>query len=563
MTERVVLGVDFGTESGRVLVVDVATGDTVSTAVRAYPHGVIDQHLPGDDRPLPPHWALQDPEDYLLVLREAVPEALAAAGVKGEQVIGLGVDCTSCTMLPTTADGRPLCTLPPWRHRPHAWVKLWKHHAAQPEADEINRVAQERGEDFVWRYGGRQSAEWFYPKALQILREDPEVYAAADRLIEATDWIVWQLTGREVRSTCPAGYKAIWRKGVGYPSREFFAAVDPGLADIAATRMQAPLLPPASRAGGLTPRWAEALGLPVGLPVAVGGVDAHVVPPAVGVVEPGNMVLVMGTSICHMVLGREAVAVPGIAGVVEDGILPGLEGYEAGQNAAGDILAWFAGLLFPGAPEQRGAAFAVLEEEASRVPPGSRGLVALDWWNGNRSILMNAHLSGLLVGMTLSTGRGEVYRALLESIAYGTRVIVDTLRENGVAVHELYATGGLAARSPLLMQILSDVTGMPLHLSTTPWTSALGAAMHGAVAAGPERGGYRDLVEAAAHMAHVRRDAYLPDPQRVRAYARGYGYYRELHDLFGRGGTDLMQRLAAWRRELGEPAGGAEQGDAG
>ena len=356
-------------------------------------------------------------------------------------MIGIGIDFTSCTMLPTTADGTPLCLLEELRGEPHAWVKLWKHHAAQPEADRINAVAAERGEPWLARYGGRISSEWFFAKSLQILDEAPELYDRAERLIEAADWVVWQLTGTETRNSCTAGYKAMWSKRDGFPDSAYFAALDPRFEHVVDEKMSRTLLPPGSRAGELT-AWAAALTrLRAGTPVAVANVDAHVSAAAATVTEPGSMVVIMGTSNCHILLGDELVFVEGMCGAVEDGVVPGLIGYEAGQSGVGDIFAWFAEQAVP--PEYHEAArrqgedvHRILEQEAAKLRPGESGLLALDWWNGNRSVLVDADLSGLLVGMTLATKAPEVYRALLEATAFGTRVIVEAFESAGVPVDE-------------------------------------------------------------------------------------------------------------------------------
>jgi len=379
---RFSLGIDFGTESGRALLVDVATGDEIATAVYRYADGVIDRALPGGAS-LPPDWALQNPADYIETLRQTIPAVLESSGVAPADVVGIGVDFTSCTMLPTDADGVPLCVKPEWRSNPHAWTKLWKHHAAQPEADGINAIAQERGEAWPQRYGGKYSSEWFFSKVWQILDEAPEVYAAADRLIEAADWIVWRLTGRETRNLTTAGYKAIYDTRAGFVSDAFLAALDPRLEHVVDEKMLRTISPPAECAGGLTEEMATLTGLRAGTPVAVGQVDAHVSVPAADISEPGKMLMIMGTSICHMLLGREQKPVDGMCGVVEDGILPGFYGYEAGQSGAGDILAWFVRTWASSGsgrdPHEE------LEAQARTLKPGESGLVALDWWNGNRA----------------------------------------------------------------------------------------------------------------------------------------------------------------------------------
>ncbi|MCD6289677.1 MAG: ribulokinase [Anaerolineae bacterium] len=554
-THKYAIGIDFGTESGRALLVDVADGGEVATAVHPYANGVIDEVLPGTDIRLEPDWALQDPNDYIEVLKHAVPAVLRESGVDPEDVIGLGIDFTACTMLPTKADGTPLCFLPEWRNHPHAWVKLWKHHAAQPEANKLNEIARDLGYKFLDRYGGKISSEWFFPKAWQILDEAPEVYEAADRLIEAADWIVWQLTGVEKRNLCTAGYKAIWSKREGFPPNEFFKALDPRLEHIVDEKMSRTIYPLGAKAGGLTEQAAQWMGLKPGTAVAVANVDAHVSVPAATVTEPGRMVIIMGTSNCHMVLGTEEKMVPGMCGVVEDGIIPGYFGFEAGQSCVGDHFAWFVENAVPAASEEEAKSrrlniHQLLEEKAAHLKPGESGLLALDWWNGNRSILVDAELTGLLIGATLATKPEEIYRALIEATAYGTRVIIETFEEYGVAVDEIVATGGLPDRNKLLMQIYADVTGRTIHVAGTHQAGALGSAMHGAVAAGKDAGGYESITEAAKHMARLREDVYHPIPEHKAVYDRLYAEYVALHDYFGRGANDVMKRLKALRAEI-------------
>jgi L-ribulokinase len=547
------VGIDYGTESGRAILVDVATGEELASAVYQYSNGVMVDHLPApdDDVLLDSDWALQDPADYLRTIQETVPSLLRETGVEPSDVIGIGIDVTACTMLPTTVDGTPLSELPEFRRDPHAWVKLWKHHAAQPQANRINALAAERGETWLPRYGGKISSEWFFSKSLQILEEAPELYRAADRLIEATDWIVWRLTGVETRNSCTAGYKAIWTKGEGFPSPQFFGALDPGFSDIINEKMSTDVVAIGERAGGLTQEAAQWTCLLQGTAVAVGNVDAHVSVPAATVTEPGRLVAVMGTSTCHMVLGQKTAIVEGMCGVVEDGVIAGLFGFEAGQPAVGDIFAWYVEHGVP--PEYHAAAqgqgvdvHTVLETEAARLRPGESGLLAIDWWNGNRSILVDADLSGVLIGATLETAPPAIYRALIEATAFGTRVIVDSFREGGVAVEEIVACGGLPERNRLLMQIYADVTGLPIRVARSSLTAALGSAMFGAVAAGSAAGGYDRIVDAAKAMAHLKEEEFRPDLAAHAVYNEVYDEYRRLHDYFGRE-NDVMKRLKSIR----------------
>ncbi len=544
------IGVDFGTESGRAVLIDVRNGQELATAVYKYSHGVIAETLPVEGKlvRLESDWALQDPEDYIRTFKRTIPAVLRESGIDPEDVIGIGIDFTACTMLPTLADGTPLCTLPDYRRNPHAWVKLWKHHAAQPEADKINATARQMGEAWLDRYGGKISSEWFFAKTLQILDEAPEIYNAAGRLLEAADWVIWQLTGVETRNSCTAGYKAMWSKRDGFPHDAYFAVLDPRLEHVIDEKVSRTITPIGQRAGSLSPQAAKWTGLKPGIAVAVANVDAHVSVPAATVTQTGCMVAIMGTSICHMVLGDKEQLVPGICGCVEDGIIPGLFGFEAGQSGVGDIFAWFVDHAVP--PDFHVAAkkckmdlHKFLEEKAAALKPGESGLLALDWWNGNRSVLVDVDLTGLLLGATLATNAPEIYRTLIESTAFGTRTIIEAFRNNGVHVNEFVACGGLPEKNKLLMQIYSDVTGLELKVTASKQTPALGSAMFGAVAAGKSAGGYDSIFDAAQTMAHLKKETFKPNPAAQKVYDQLYAEYLTLHDYFGRGANDVMKRL--------------------
>ena len=545
------VGVDFGTLSGRALVVRVSDGAQLAVSEFGYPSGVIEQTLPDSARRLPPDWALQDPQDWIDVLRNAVPKAVALSGIDPAAVIGIGTDFTACTVLPTTVDGVPLCTLPELADRPHAWPKLWKHHAAQPQADRINALAHRRHEPWIGRYGGKISSEWEFAKALQLLEDDPEVYARAQRWIEAADWIIWQLTGLETRNRCTAGYKGIYQNGQ-YPSREFLGALHPDFADFAETRLDWPLSPLGGRAGGLTAQAAEWTGLPEGTAVAVGNVDAHVTAAAAQALAPGQMVAVMGTSTCHVMNAEELAEVTGMCGVVDGGIVDGLYGYEAGQSGVGDIFGWWVDNAVPPAYAERAAAASITVHELlsslmADQPVGAHGLIALDWQNGNRSVLVDHELSGVIVGLTLATRTEEIYQALVEATAFGTRRIIEAFDDGGVPVYELIVAGGLIKNAPLL-QIYADVTGRSLSVIDSAEGPALGSAIHAAVAAGA----YPDVPAASAAMGKVRPACYLPDPQRHRDYSALYAEYRTLHDYFGvpdDTGNGVLHRLRRIRNE--------------
>jgi L-ribulokinase len=543
------VGVDFGTLSGRALVVRARDGAELGTAVHEYRHGVMDQVLAATGEPLPPDWALQDPEDYRDVLREAVPAAVASAGIDPGLVAGIGTDFTACTVLPALADGTPLCQVPGLAGRPHAYPKLWKHHAAQPQADRINALAHERAEPWIGRYGGKISSEWEFAKGLQLLEEDPETYRRASRWIEAADWIIWQLAGVETRNACTAGYKGIWQDG-RYPSREFLGALDPRFAGFAADKLGHNIMPLGARAGSLTPQAARWTGLPAGIAVAVGNVDAHVTPPAAAAIAPGQMVAIMGTSTCHVMNGTALAEIPGMCGVVDGGIVAGLWGYEAGQSGVGDDFAWLAEQATPPAYRDEAArrgldVLDLLSAEAAAQPVGAHGLIALDWLDGNRSVLVDHYLSGAIVGLTLATRAPDIYRALVEATAYGTRVIIDSFESSGVPVTELVAAGGLI-KNEFVMQVYADVTRRPLSLIVSEQGSALGSAVHAAVAAGA----FPDVPAAAAAMGGRHEAVYRPDPARAGVYDRLYAEYLLLHDYFGRGGNEVMHRLRELRDQV-------------
>lgn len=554
MSKKYSIGVDYGTQSGRAVLVEVSTGNVIAQAVKEYTHGVIDEYLPDGKTKLEPDWALQHPADYMEVLEVTIPAVLGEAKVAKEDVIGLAIDFTACTMLPIDKDGEPLCFKEDLKSLPHAWLKLWKHHAAQDEANKLNEIASQRGEKFLARYGGKISSEWMIPKIMQILDEAPEIYEMADRFMEATDWVTMMMTGEEKRNSCTAGYKAIWNKKEGYPSKEFFKALDPRLENVVEEKLSTDIHSLGEKAGELTKEMADKIGLLPGTAIGVANVDAHVSLPAVGITEPGKMLMIIGTSTCDILLGTEEKIVPGMCGVVEDGVLPGFFGYESGQSCVGDHFEWFVENQVPA--EYKEAAKAegknihqYLTEKASKLKVGESGLVALDWWNGNRSVLVDVDLTGMMLGMTLATKPEEIYRALIEATAYGKKIIIETFEESGVPVDELYACGGISWKNPMMMQIYADVTNKEIYISASDQTPALGAAMFGAVAAGKEKGGYDSIFDAAKVMGKVKEEYYKPIPENVEVYKKLYREYKQLHDYFGRGDNDVMKRLKAIKAE--------------
>jgi len=543
-----VIGVDFGTLSARAVVVRVDDGTEIGESECDYRHGVMDEELVSTGKPLPPDWALQDALDYVAALETAVPQVLASSGVDPSKIVGIATDFTACTVLPTLSDGTPLSALPELRDRPHAYAKLWKHHAAQGQADRITALAEQRSEPWLPRYGGRISSEWEFAKGLQLLEEDPELYRRAERWVEAADWIVWQLCGLETRNKCTAGYKGIFQDG-SYPSPQYLGSLHPEFANFAAEKLGQEMSALGSRVGDLTEHAASLTGLPVGIAVATGNVDAHVTAAAAQTISPGHLLAVMGTSTCHVMNGDHLAAVSGMCGVVDGGIAGGHWGYELGQSGVGDIFAWFLRSSLPARYEamarERGVdGHTLLSELAAAQRVGEHGLIALDWHSGNRSVLVDHQLSGLMVGTTLATKPEDEYRALVEATAFGTRRIVEALDDAGVAVEEFVAAGGLI-KNTFVMQVYADVLNRPLAIIASDQGPALGSAIHAAVAAGC----YPDVATASQAMGGVHRRAFLPDGQRAEVYDRLYAEYLTLHDYFGRGHNDVMHRLRRIRND--------------
>jgi len=549
------IGVDFGTLAVRALLVDVKDGSELASSAFEYPHAVMSDALP-DGTPLKPDWALQHPQDYVDGLSCVVPMVLEKAGISAEEVIGLGIDFTSSTSLPVDKEGRPLCLEPAFASNPYAWPMLWKHHAAQKYADQMTLVAKRREERFLERCGGRISSELMFPRLWQIAAEAPEVYAAADQFIEAGDWIIRLMTGSRACSINPASYKLFWTEEDGYPSQSFFHELDERLNGIKA-KIGDQLLPLGSCAGKLNARGAEMTGLCVGTPVSVTCIDAHTALPAAGVTEAGKLLLILGTSGAHLVLDAEERKVEGILCMAKDGMMPGWYAYEAGQSCCGDHFKWFVDHCIPAEyereAEKRGIGIhPLLTEKAQVLAPGESGLIALDWWNGNRSVLMDSELSGLLLGMTLQTRPEEIYRALIEATAYGTREIIENFEINGIAVNEVAVCGGIAKKNPMLMQIYADVLKRPLRTVRSDQANALGSAIFAAVAAGEDRGGYRSVADAAHAMGGTENNAFWPIQTNSERYDRLYAEYQKLHDWFGRGGNDVMHRLKKIRQKQNE-----------
>ena len=471
------LGLDFGTLSVRALVVGL-DGRELGSATRDYAHGAICDHLPGSDLALPQDFALQHPLDWLESAVEAARDAIRQAD--GHELVGIGVDFTSCTMLPLDRDGDPLCLSRDLMSVPHAWPKLWKHHGAIPQAARMTALARERGESFLARYGGSIGEEWLFPKILEVIENAPEVAEAAAHWMEAGDWVVWQLVDGPavppVRSTCQAGYKGLWSAQDGGPSDDFLAALHPAL-PAAARKIPEVTIAPGNAAGVLSAPMAERLGVRSGIPVSAAIIDAHAGVPGAGASMPGTLVMVLGTSSCHMLNSDVDTTIPGVAGVVRDGILPGFYGYETGQAAVGDAFDWLRRLTGE-------TSFSRLSQEAAALPPGAEGVRCLDWFNGCRTPYMDGSLRGSFAGLSLRHGPAHLHRALMEATAFGVRWIVDLFRGAGVPVEHFRATGGLPHHDPFLMQIYADVLGESITIPPSRQGPALGAAILGALAAG-------------------------------------------------------------------------------
>jgi L-ribulokinase len=546
------IGLDYGTGSVRAVVVDCTSGQIAGTAIHDYPSGEDGVLVDARD----PHLARQNPADYLEGLDVSVRGALDAAeayrGFSRDRVIGIGVDTTGSTPIPVDAQCRPLALDPRWRDNlaAHAW--LWKDHTAAREAAAITDAAREFAPEYLAPIGGTYSSEWFWSKIWHCLNVAPAVFGAAHSWIELADFIPAVLAGADrpesaVRCVCAAGHKALYSDSWGgLPSRAFLDRLDPALGALR-ERLYARAWPPDRPAGALTEKFATAWGLPPGLPIAMGGFDAHYGAVGAGV-QVGTFVKIIGTSTCDIAIAPvtgERSDIPGICGIVNGSVMPDSWGIEAGQSAVGDILRWWVNVVCEGDDSLH----AELSDRAAELRPGSSGLLALDWNNGNRTILVDPRLVGLLIGQTLHTTRAEIYRALIEATAFGARAIIDRLGEYGVPIDRVVCCGGIAERNDLFMQIYADVIGMPMMIAGSSQTPALGAAIAAAVTAGPDAGGHAGFVDAQERMTSVSERRFTPDPDAHRVYNELYGLYRELHDTFG-GVPDARADLASVMKRL-------------
>ena len=553
MSCRCTMGLDFGTNSVRALVVDVRDGREVGEGVSDYSRGERGVVLDRDH----PYLARQHPADYLAGIESSVKAAMArardAGEITGEDVIGIGVDTTGSTPLPVDRAGRALALIPQYEADPDAMAWLWKDHTAHAEAEEITAAAAERRSAYLAKCGGRYSSEWFWAKILLCARSAPGVFEAAYTWVELADWVPAVLSGTTrpeqlKRGACAAGHKALFnRQWGGYPDEGFLASLHPGLARVRQT-LPSCVSTVAEPAGTLNGEWAAKLGLRPGIPIAIGAFDAHLGAVGAGIRE-GTLVKVIGTSTCDIMvspMGRGLADVPGLCGIVPESVLPGYYGLEAGQSAVGDIFNWWSDVICPGGEPK--ASHAALSEGAARLRAGESGLLGLDWHNGNRTVLVDQRLSGMMVGLSLGSTPAEIYRALIESTAFGARVIAERFEEYGVGVRRVVNCGGIAARNPLAMQVYADVMNRPVAVSRSTQTCALGSAIAAAVVAGKERGGHADFAEAIEAMAGTPDRVFTPEPGSVAVYETLYRLYRRLHDAFGVSGhvadlSDVMKQL--------------------
>lgn len=548
MTNCYTIGIDYGSLSARGVLVNVQNGGVEAEAVMDYPHGLLET-LP-DGTPLKSEWVLQDPDDYLETLYFVVDSLLKQSGVEPKQIIGIGLDATASTPLPLDADFRPLCKDARYAHRPHAWLKLWKHHAARPQAEQLAQVCREQERPYLDWYGGMISQECLLAKVTQIFQEDREIFDAADCIIEVGDYLVSLLAGKPAFSASAAAAKAFWSPKQGYPDDRFFAAIDPELADLPRKKLmdhfpERTVCLPGELAGRLCPAMAEKLGLCPGIAVSAFQMDAYAGMPGLGICEAGKMMMVVGTSTAILLLSEDAPLVEGVTACIPDAMMPGLWGYASGQASVGDGFQWFVDTCVPGsyaaAARERGISMhSYLTELAQPLKPGETGLLALDWFNGNKSVLMTSRLSGMFLGLTLKTKPEHIYRAMLEATAFGARKVVEAYEKKQVPIREIVACGGIACKNPFMMQMYADVLRKPLRVSLCTQAPALGSAIYAAAAAGEG-----DIFAAADRMGSRQTRLYLPNAENQEAYEALYQEYSLLHDYFGRGENAVMTRLKA------------------
>lgn len=544
---KATIGIDFGTESARAILIDTKTGKELANSFSAYTHGVLTEKLPNGVK-LERNWAVQVPQDYFVSLKKVISDVIKISEIEVSDVVGIGIDFTASTIVGIDEYLNPLNENEKHKNNPYAFVKLWKHHAAQKYADEINKQADIDKELFLKRYGGKISSEWLFPKVLQDIRESYETFDDINIYMEVGDWIVSKLTGNLVRSTNTSGFKALWHHQEGYPSNEFLKRVDPSFGNFIKTKLRGDIKSIGEKAGYLTEEYSNYLGLSTNTAVAINIIDAHAANAAVGAINEGDFVMALGTSTCHMLLSKNEVSVEGIAGYVKNGIIPGFYSYETGQAAVGDIFSWFVNNLVnqeisDSANQKKISIFQELENRSKNYKVGEDSLIALDWWNGNRSDLNDSKLSGMLVGLNLNTKPEQIYKALLESTAFGTRLIMENYLDKEIPVNNIYACGGLPKKSEYLVQIYSDILNRPIYIAKSKENTALGAAIYGAVAAGSEAGGYDHVNFAVKHMSSIEDNVIYPNEKNVLVYNKLFKIYKSLHDIFGVQEKEIMHNI--------------------
>lgn len=523
------IGIDFGTESGRVFLVNTKNGKIIEKFIRNYTHGTFNK-LNG--KKFPENYALQNSNDYLEVLLEGIPSVIKKAGIKSEQIKGIGIDFTSSTVIFVNKNMDPIHTLPGFENNPHAYVKLWKHHGAEEEANQLLKVAIQQKQKWFGNYGYNVSSEWMIPKIMEVMKKSPEVIEETYAIMEAGDWIVNILTGKNIRSNCGLGFKSFWEENKGF-HYELFDVINPDLSNIVKEKLDAPVINIGEKAGSITKSMANMLGLCDSVTVSPFIIDAHSSLLGIGADKQNQMTIVMGTSTCHLMLNESQQKIPGISGSVKGAIIPNLYAYEAGQSAVGDLFE-YAVKQTPysyviKANEQKMSVYEYLENLASNYEPGETGLIALDWHNGNRSILSDSSLKGMLFGLTLNTKHEDIYRAYMEATAFGTKMIVNQYESWGMYINSIFACGGIPKKSRLLMRIYTDVLNKPITVIDSEYSPAIGAAILGAVSANI----YPTIEEAVKHMKEPSLYTIQPDNNNVKKYKKLFSIYKKIHDIHG------------------------------
>lgn len=536
--ECYVIGIDCGSLSARALIARVSDGAVISESAADYPHGILDKTLP-NGMPIPEHFVLQVAEDYLQVIPQTIREAVEQAGVSPNQIIGIGVDATSCTLVACTGDGTPLSTLPTYMTEPHCYIKLWKYHHVQKQVDDIYELARKRKESFLAHFGGTVSCEWMLPKVMQVYDENRQLFDETAYYLDLCDWLTWNMTGSITRSRNSAGFKNLWDEEKGDISREFLDGLRPGLGDAYYAKvLAAPVVMHGQCCGVLDQKGAAWLGLPEGIPVSAGMMDGHASLIATGLQNEGDMAIIVGTSNGIPVLSDTFREIPGVSGVVRNALVSGKYAYAAGQIATGDMLDWFVRNSVPCEYRERAELLgmdihAYLSQLAAAEHPEKNSLTVLDWWNGNRSILCDQQLTGTILGLTLDTRPEQIYCAMLQGIACGTRVIMEQFQQYGQKIHRVFACGGIPRKNRFFMQQYANILNMQVYVVNYSNTSALGSAICAAAAAGLERGGYGSLEEAMRHMRMRDLTIYQPQREYAQEYENQYQRYRYFHDLLG------------------------------